>query len=147
MQVNAASGSDLRPLLDLMVEFHVDNGVFPLSPAKVVAYLQETLARGVVLIARDGDRLVGTMGLAPGEVWYAESVFLEERWLFVHPDARRSTALLRMLRRAIRIADDKGWPMVASVITMKALERKGDLFKRLGFAEAGRVFLRQAAEG
>lgn len=147
IRVTAAGAADLKALLALMIEAHADNGIFPLSIGKVVRYVQDALGRGIVLLAWQDDELVGTLIVMVGEVWYSEVPFIEEGMVFVLPKARKTTAFLRLVRRAMMVADDKGWPMVSSVVTRTELGRKGDIFRRLGFEEVGRVFLRSGKEG
>lgn len=140
--VRSATADDLPALMEMLVEFHAENGLFALDMDRTVATVHDILRRGLIFLAFDGHDLVGTLAIAPAQVWYSSEIFLEECWMYVRPRARRSTALLKMLRRAMRVADDKGWPITFQIVTATDLDRKSRPFRRM--EHVGRVFLRRA---
>lgn len=114
-------------------------------------------AEATVLVAVDGDRVLGTITLAPAGSPYAEIARPDEfelRMLAVHPDARGRRIGERLLRAAI----DRGIGAGARAVvlsTMPAMAAAQRVYARMGLrrtperdwtGESGLVFLTYAAQ-
>lgn len=139
IRVTLAREEDLPALLDLLMLMGSENALMPMDVDKVVATVRDVLNRGLIWLAWQDGSLVGTLAVSIETLWYSSAPLVEERWMYVMPQARNSVAFLRMLRLAQRVARDKQMPAVFSVVTRTDLARKAKAFRRL--EEVGRVFL------
>lgn len=114
-------------------------------------------AGATVLVAVDGDQVLGTITLAPAGTEYAEIAGpgeIELRMLAVHPDARGRRIGERLMRAAIERG--LGWGAHAVVLsTMPEMRSAQRVYDRMGLrrtperdwaGESGRVFLTYVAD-
>ena len=136
-----ASGPDVPDLYDLLLTMHDEVGMATLAPLKVVQAIENVLETGFCVVAEIDGEIVGSIGLDLREWWYSEDVFFGDRWVFVHPDYRKSSIAAGMLRKAISFADKADIPLVVGVFSPKDVERKNALFRR-HFSPVGETFIR-----
>ncbi len=101
-----------------------------------------------VLVARSGDRIVGTLRLATKRPWAIDPTFFAEskRPLYlvdmaVSPDAQRQGTGRELLRVAVKTAE--GWK--ADAIRLDAYDHAagaGTFYEKCGFEEVGRATYR-----
>lgn len=101
-----------------------------------------------VLVARSGDRIVGTLRLATKRPWAIDPTFFAEskRPLYlvdmaVAPDAQRQGTGRELLRAAVKTAE--GWQ--ADAIRLDAYDHAagaGTFYEKCGFEEVGRATYR-----
>ena len=114
-------------------------------------------ANATVLVAVDGDQVLGTITLAPAGTEYAEIAApgeIELRMLAVHPDARGRRTGELLMRAAIERG--LGWGAHAVVLsTMPEMRSAQRVYDRMGLrrtperdweGESGRVFLTYVAD-
>lgn len=93
--------------------------------------------RTVVLVAREGRHLVGTVTLAPPGSGYADIAAgeeLEVRMLAVDPAAQRRGVAEALLRGAAEWAREQGYPaLVLSVLSVDGPGTPHRLYERVGY--------------
>lgn len=89
-QVRRATPADLDTVLALLREMHKEAPFGAWSEQRVRETIAEVGTTGVILLSLANGRPVGTAGLQPQQPWWSEAWQLAERWLFVHPEHRRT---------------------------------------------------------
>ena len=130
--------ADLADLLIVVVADGASVGFLPpLGREEAVAYWQDALAPGVVLlIAEQAGRIVGTVQLQCAPKLNAAHR-AEIAKLMVHPDARRQG----LGRRLMEAAEAEAYRLGRTLLVLDT--REGDasngLYAALGYAEVGRI--------
>lgn len=147
VELRAAQAADIDTIYDLLMGFYAENGLGKLDPEGVRAKLHELIdpAKGMIILAVLGGRIVGTLGLEIRKWWWAKQFVLAETWTYVHPSARRSSAALRLLKTANEIAEKQKVPFIFGVFTPVDTNRKKRLFARYG-REFGAMYVGGNAE-
>ncbi len=136
------SDADIRGLASLLIDA-VDSGaavsfMAPLGPERAEAWWRATVsslpARGVILVARDADGVVGSVQLQPA--WAPNQPHRAEiAKLLVHRRARGLGLGRRLMEAAERAGESAGF----TLLTLDA--KRGavavHLYRRLGWIEAG----------
>ena len=149
-----AMRADTRAISKLMVMNYRESGITehlaPFDPTRCLQSIYETIRDGRVVLAFDGDELIGGLGLVEFTIWYSSKTMLSERFFFIRPEYRQGEALRLILReaRAIAAASD-----VALTLTIanahkrrpprNGLERIGDV---LSFFPRGSAYVVAPAE-
>ena len=139
--VAAPSDADREALADLLVSV-VDEGASvgflrPLDPDRARAYWAGKPGAGeLMLVARDGDRVVGTVQVLPAES--ANGAHRAEiAKLLVHPARRRQGIGRALLAEAEMAARAAGKTLL--VLDTREGDPSNDLYRAAGWTAAGRV--------
>lgn len=107
-----AMREDSRTIFKLAIQNYHETGfpeqIAPFDPVKCLQSIYETVRDGFVLLAFDGDRLVGGLGCAEWSIWYSQATMLSERFFFILPEYRDGDVLKGLLEEAKAVADDLG---------------------------------------
>lgn len=107
-----AMREDSRTIFRLAIQNYEETGfpegLAPFDPVKCLQSIYETVRDGFVLLAFDGDRLVGGLGCSQWDIWYSQATMLAERFFFILPEYRDGDALKGLLEEAKAVADDLG---------------------------------------
>jgi hypothetical protein len=117
--VRFAVDADLRQLLDLCRLMHAENGLFPLSEAKVAHELEASIRQesGVIGVIGTPGTPVGAAWLIAGCDWYTETPSISDRLVFVHPDHREGTTHARDLLVWAQTLSDSLGPLLIGVLS------------------------------
>ena len=157
--VRVAEPVDLEQVGELTVHAYLSDELIE-SDHEYVDELRDTARRAAhatVLVAVEGDQVLGTITLAPAGTEYAEIAEpgeIELRMLAVHPDARGRRIGEHLMRAAIERG--LGWGAHAVVLsTMPEMRSAQRVYDRMGLkrtperdwpGESGRVFLTYVAD-
>ena len=136
----AAVAEDIDGICELLHVMHAENGIGGLNPVKTLQAVADVIDAGVVLIALDGERIVGSVGLQHGTWWYSDDLYVGDLWTFVHPEYRRSKIAPRLVKRAREYARGLGLPLLMAVLTPHQPERAEKLLLRQ-MQPIGRTFM------
>lgn len=134
VELRAAKPEDADTIYALLMGFYAENGVGRLYPEGVrrkIAWLCNP-ENGLILVAEIGGDMIGCMGLELRNWFWSEQWTLAEVWTYVAPRARRSSAALRMLKEADKLAKQYAMPFIFGVFTPVDTNRKKRLFSRFG---------------
>lgn len=96
---------DFEALVAMYEDIDGDNrtvGLPPLGRENIAEWLDSLTADGWNLLARDGDRVVGHVGVAPADAEDPQFV------IFVHDDYQRRGLGTELVRHAVAYAEDRG---------------------------------------
>lgn len=143
MTVRRAEPLDISALTAMLVEMHQQTELPtpPISSEKMIAKINEVIHKGVVFVAIEENRLVGSVGGMVGQDWWSDQKFLADNWFYVSPDHRKSSIALKLIKNFIEVANDAKLPVRLGHIFSGDIDRKDKLFEKLGMIKAGSVFV------
>lgn len=140
VKIRAATIADVPALLEIGALMHREVHYGAFVPAKVQVMIEACLARGIVLVSLSDDGvIVGTVGLICEQPWWSEEWQLEDRWVFVHPEFRRTGHARALLRAARGAAIQVGLPLLVAHVGQRA-KGKLRLFQREFGEPVGAIF-------
>lgn len=149
--VRYAKHGDELAIYDAIVTGHADNGLWPLSPNKILKLIDAALAPPVngnkpTIGIIDGDNGIEAMTCFElDQQWYTDEWYVSEIFNWVHPDHRASKHAQALLDFQKKFTDNMsasiGKPMalITGVLTVKRLEAKMHLFQRR-YPQIGALF-------
>jgi N-acetylglutamate synthase-like GNAT family acetyltransferase len=96
---------------------------------------------GTTLVADGDGQIVGVLMMSVDEPWYSRDRFMRDIVYFVQPDARASSAGMRLFRAALRSAKKASLPLVLQHTSGQDILRKDKLYRRMGGRQLGSVFI------
>jgi len=140
--VRIAREADEVSLFSLLTLMHAENGMAPMSADRVLDRLRMgTRGQGGIVGVIDGPAgIEASVGLYFSQLWYASApTHMEESWLFVRPDRRRSDHAKKLIGFAIWTAKRIGLPLMMGVMTKHRLSAKLRLYQRQ-LTQVGAIF-------
>ena len=111
----------------------------PVNPQRAYETIWRMLKHGVVWVAEDGDRIVGSLSIERDRLWWSDTDILVDGWFYIRPDSRDPTLALRLIREARTFAD--GTPLCIRVFNADDVDRKDAFLRKIGFAPMGGIYL------
>ena len=84
-----ADQSDILDILELLWEMHEESGLGSLNVGKVIQKTQDTLNNGLIIIAEQDAKIIGTIGLNKFQFWWSDDWALGDQWSFVTKEKRK----------------------------------------------------------
>lgn len=148
-KVRLATKDDLNEVIALGRDLHYENGLMPVDDEII------TLAATNAVSGRDG--VVGVIG-APGRIegliflslrqfWYSNQTHLEEMFLYIKPQYRRTENAKTLIEFAKEAAIKLGVPLLIGVLSNEQTEAKVRLYQRRFGRPAGAFFLFNSLTG
>jgi hypothetical protein len=154
--VRPAVPDDERQIWVLLRQMWNENGLFPLSEPKVQYYLDRVLhpeiipfgdtgPRGIIGVIGAPSYLEGVIMLVLGQVWYSDTISLQDCVNFVREDCRQSSHAKELIAYSKRMTDeirkaDPDFQMMVGVVSTKRTAAKVRLYRRQ-LAEVGAFFV------
>lgn len=141
-EVRTAELGDRKPLWDLMMSLHGENGLFSVSPSKVDVMLDKFYNREGALIGVIGDvgSPIAAIYLEITQAVYSDDWMLCEQFNFVHEDHRRTPYASQLIAYAKRASDKLELPLMVGILSNSRTEAKMRLYDRV-LQRAGGYFL------
>ena len=134
------TAADIPAPFALLRGMHAEGGFLPLDEGKALARAESLVDGGFVMVARQGDEMIGSVAVGRSDLWYSSQPVLRDFWTYVAPGHRRSLAAARLLKAARTFARDSEMPMFMAVTSDIETERKERLFARF-LRPVGRIFM------
>lgn len=146
VKVRLATPHDEERIMELCMKAWDENGILDLNPDKVRAMIRPALYlwEGMCgVIGEPGQPLEGVVLLRLGQMWYADSWILEEKFIFIDPEYRsakggRASTLCKFSKR---VADGLGIPLLIGVLSNERTAAKVKMYERQFGSPAGAFFL------
>lgn len=141
--VRRAEPLDVSALSAMLLEMHQQTELPtpPINSEKMIGKVNELIHKGVVFVATDEGRIVGSVGGSIAQDWWSDQPFLADNWFYVTPQNRQSTTALKLIKSFIEVANEAKLPLRLGHIFSGDIERKDKLFEKLGMIKAGSVFV------
>ena len=132
-EVIPACLNDLPEVLEIARELGKENGAYQVNEDIAIPMIRSVLAGdGLVGIVRAADgRIAGTILLKVAYHWGSADPFLDEYWVFVRGEHRKSNIARSLIQFAKHQADKLNLLLRIGIISKIELERKIALYERL----------------
>lgn len=148
--VRIATEADEQKLYDCLMELYKDNFLgFPLDEHRVWEHIRHCCrgGGGTAAIIEHDNKVVATTAVTFGRMWYSNSPYLSELWLFCHRDYRkygypdRLVDFLYFYRDQCRhVETGRALPLISCVTSLRRLPAKMRWWRRWG-RQVGATFL------
>ena len=135
--------ADLPQLLEMGRELHKENGLLPLSEAKIERMARMALRQegGIIGVIGGIGQVQAMIHLVIGSFWYTDEFHLEELYAYCRPEYRKSENSKSLIEFAKLCAIRQGKPLLIGVISNDRTEAKVRLYERRLGKKAGAWFL------
>jgi GNAT superfamily N-acetyltransferase len=142
--VRVAVPEDWQQIIQMCEELHAENGAASVDWPTVEAIIAKGINKDGAMIGVIGpvNAIKGITYLKFSKLWYSEDIFLEELFLYVRPEHRRSDNAKLLLKFARESAKRLKVPLLIGVISNERTKAKLGLYARqLGAPVGGFFFL------
>ena len=148
-KVRTAIEADIPQLVALGRDLHYENGVMPFNEAKAYQIAGQAVRGDGVVCGCIGPvgKIEALIFLMLGCYWYSDQQHLEEIFLYVKPEFRRSTRAKTLIEYAKMCARTLKIPLIIGVLSPERTEAKRRLYERQLGKPAGYYFLYNGKTG
>jgi hypothetical protein len=138
-----ATAHDEEAVMVLCRELHAENGMFPLNEEKVRRHLRKAFNKegGILGVIGEPGKLESMIYMTISTFWYSDQAHLEELFLYVRPEYRKSRNALELMQFARWCSLNTGFPLIIGVISEKQTVGKVRLYRRNLGRPVGAFFL------
>jgi hypothetical protein len=152
LTIRLGEPGDLGEIMELAKISTDENAFLPPSMAKIATKMWSLLHRdhGLVGVVEGPDgKIDGVVLLQIGEVWYSDTIIVEELVVFVHPDRRSAKGgrARRLAKLTKKVADDLMMPLLIGVLSNARTKGKVRMYQREFGEPSGAFFLHNATTG
>tara|TARA_R110002124_G_scaffold86821_1_gene224053 strand:+ start:159 stop:602 length:444 start_codon:yes stop_codon:yes gene_type:complete len=145
MEIRWASPFDISSIAALIVVMHreAEFELATMNSEKLMSQINELVHRGIVLVAVEDGRVVGTIGGRQGLDWWSDEKYFGDLWFYVLKEARSSRAAISLVKRFVKEIKNLSPDIKIRLghVFSGDCDRKDKFFERLGFKKAGSVFM------
>lgn len=110
-------------------------------------HINHFLFKGIVYNVLDGDRIIGSIAVAPDDYWWSAEQYIGDGWFYVLPEYRNlkdQTPPSHLLMDAvIEYAKEQDKPLILGIFNLDGVERAKKLFNKKGFHQIGGMYYRK----
>lgn len=148
MKVRLAQPSDVEAVFQLLQIMHQESRfrVYPLHAAKTRSSIEQILAQpkaACILLAEHSQ--AGVVGVLAGYVvdyFFSDTLIAQDKYFFVHPAHRGSSAALKLLMAFRRWAENRqAWELCINMSVDIAPERFNKFMRHMQFQSCGSNFV------
>ena len=143
MRIRRAEQTDVPELYDMLTDMHSQT-VLPVSPMKkdkVMNMIILAITRGVVYVATEKNKILGSIGGMSTSDWWSTDEYLGDLWFYVFPEHRKSNIAIKLVKTFINYGKEVKLKIKLGSVYSGDLKRKDSFFNRLGFVKAGSLYL------
>jgi hypothetical protein len=141
--IRLATLADEEEIMSICRRLHDENGVFPMSDAKVRDMLRRAFNKqgGIIGVIGAPGHIEALICLILYQNWYSEQWYLNELFNYVLPEYRRSENAKELIIFAKACALDLRLPLMIGVLSNERTEAKVRLYQRQLGPASGAFFL------
>ena len=114
--------------------------------SRASAHINHFMFEGIVYNVSDGDKIVGTIAVAPDKHWWSAEEYVGDGWFFVLPKYRnlkdQTSPSHLLIDAVIDYANKLKKPLIMGVFNIHGVERAKKLFNKKGFHQIGGMYYR-----
>ena len=143
MEIRRATVLDLSALYGMLHVMHneSEHRVSSINSEKGTAAMSSVLHRGVVLVAEEEGKIVGSIGGMEASDWWSSDKALVDYWFYVYKDYRKSTIAIKLIKKFMDIGKKANIKVKLGHIHGGDTDRKDNFYTRLGLVKAGSTYL------
>ena len=149
MKIRRATVFDFSFILALLAQMHKE-AEFELSsidPIKFSESVLSTINSGVVFVAEEDNRIIGSIGGIFSSDWWSSEIYLGDRWFYVYKKERKSRAAYMLVKEFIKAAKKSNMQLRLAHIFSGDIDRKDKFYDRLGLRKAGSHYVMEEDHG
>tara|TARA_R100001015_G_C4595478_1_gene150697 strand:- start:395 stop:829 length:435 start_codon:yes stop_codon:yes gene_type:complete len=141
--IRKASVIDISPLLLMLNSMHKETklSVPPISSYKMTNKITQVLHEGIVLVATNENKLLGSIGGLVATDWWSNEKYLADLWFYVYPDERKSNIAKTLVSDFIKTGKEAKMKVRLGHIFSGDVDRKDNFYERLGLVKAGTTYV------
>ena len=141
--IRKANVLDISGLIFMLNTMHKETeiNVPTINTYKMINKVNEVLHNGIILVAVENNKLLGSIGGMVTTDRWAEEKYLADLWYYVFPDARKSDIAKNLITDFIKIGKEAKLKIRLGHIFSGDLERKDKFYERLGLVKAGSTYV------
>lgn len=155
MQIREAVESDVPRLVELAEQFYPESpypaiygAMEPQQAAGLVLVMLRGMAShgvvpGVLMVAEDGDSLVGMLALHLDAATFTPEVVAGEIVWWVAPEYRGGMCGVRLIRAGERAAIERGATVIRMAVLGSSPAHAGATLERIGYAQTETIYTRR----
>jgi hypothetical protein len=152
LKVRVATPEDLPAIMEILMLACEENGFLNPNPMKMAAEIWPALHldHGICAVIGEPNKKIEGLGLLRiGNMWYSDSIVVEEKAIFIHPDFRHAKGgrATRLCQFSKRVADELKIPLIIGVLSNHRTEGKVRMYERQFGKPSGAFFLYGAETG
>ena len=141
--IRRANVLDISAIIFMLNQMHKETEVEvpKINTQKLINKINELLHRGVILVAIENNKLVGSIGGITVTDWWSDEPYLSDAWFYVSPDFRKSTFAKNLCMDFIKVAKDAKMKVRLGHVFSGDLDRKDKFYERLGLVKVGSTYM------
>ncbi len=141
--IRKANVLDISGLILMLNTMHKETelNVPTINSFKLVNKVNEVLHSGIILVAVEENKLLGSIGGMVSTDWWGDEKYLSDLWYYVYPDQRKSDVAKNLITDFIKIGKEAKMKIRLGHIFSGDLERKDKFYERLGLVKAGSTYV------
>tara|TARA_R100000781_G_C4026640_1_gene109114 strand:- start:198 stop:632 length:435 start_codon:yes stop_codon:yes gene_type:complete len=141
--VRKATVLDISSLIFMLNTMHKETklNVPIINSFKLTNKVNEIIHNGIVLVAVNENKLLGSIGGTINTDWWGTEKFLSDLWFYVYPEERKSNIAKNLISDFIKIGKEAKLKIRLGHIFSGDLDRKDKFYERLGLVKAGSVYV------
>ena len=141
--IRKASVLDISAITYMLNTMHKETelNVSTINTFKMVDKINEIIHTGIVLVAIQDNKLVGSIGGTTSSDWWSEEKHLSDLWFYVYKDARKSDIAKNLITDFIKIGKEAKLKIRLGHIFSGDVDRKDKFYERLGLVKAGSTYV------
>lgn len=152
LKIRVATPEDLDEIMNIATMACEENGFLNPNAAKLAAEIWPALHQdhGIcAVIGKPQGIIEGLVLLRIGNMWYSDSLVVEEKAIFIHPDFRSAKGgrAKKLCEFSKKVSDTLGIPLIIGVLSNSRTEAKVRMYERQFGKPSGAFFLYGAETG
>ena len=141
--IRRANVLDISAIIFMLNEMHKETKVEvpKINTHKLINKINELLHKGLVLVAIEDNKIVGSIAGMSVNDWWSDEMFISDAWFYVFPEYRKSPYAKNLCIDFIKIAKEAKLKVRLGHVFSGDLERKDKFYERLGLVKVGSTYM------
>ena len=141
--IRKATVLDISSIIYMLDTMHKETeiNVSTINSFKLVNKVNEILHTGIVLVAIENNKLLGSIGGTISTDWWSEEKHLSDLWFYVYKEARKSNIAKNLIVDFLKIGKEAKMKIRLGHIFSGDVDRKDKFYERLGLVKAGSTYV------
>ena len=141
--IRKATVLDISPIVYMLNSMHKETELYvpTINSYKLVNKVNEVLHDGIVLVAANENKLLGSIGGPICTDWWSDEKYVSDLWFYVYPDERKSNTAKNLIADFIKIGKKANMKIRLGHIFSGDNDRKDKFYERLGLVKAGSTYV------
>ena len=137
-----ATLDDVRPIRNLLLDWLKESPLNLGKPnaGKGDAYIYDIIYNHFVIVAEKEGKIIGTISLVLGDMWYTDKKFYRVNWLYVDNKKRNSRIAKKLLEYVKEYVKLTKMPLILEMTQGHDIDRKHQWLMRQNFEYLGGTY-------